>query len=63
MLDIRQYRGALLGLAAVDALGTSLELRLPGTFDPIDDMIDGGSFDLEPWQWPDDIHGAGGLNR
>src|SRR5512147_22292 len=32
-----RYRGALLGLAAGDALGTTLEFRPPGTFTPIDD--------------------------
>jgi len=30
------------GLAAGDALGATLEFRLPGTFDPITDMISGG---------------------
>ena len=36
MLD--RYRGALLGLATGDALGTTLEFSKPGSFDPIDDM-------------------------
>ena len=36
---IDRYHGALLGLAAGDALGTTLEFRSPGTFTPIDDMI------------------------
>jgi ADP-ribosyl-[dinitrogen reductase] hydrolase len=49
-----RYRGALLGLAAGDALGTTLEFSPPGTFDPIDDMIGRGVFDLEPGQWTDD---------
>ena len=30
-----RYRGALRGLAAGDALGTTLEFRPPGTFTPI----------------------------
>ena len=42
-----RYRGALLGLAAGDALGTTLEFRSPGRFAPIEDMIGGGPFDLE----------------
>jgi ADP-ribosylglycohydrolase len=49
-----RYRGALLGLAAGDALGTALEFRAPGTFTPIRDMIGGGHFGLEPGQWTDD---------
>jgi hypothetical protein len=39
-----KYRGALLGLAAGDALGTTLEFKPPGTFYPIADMIGGGPF-------------------
>jgi ADP-ribosyl-[dinitrogen reductase] hydrolase len=49
-----RYRGALLGLAAGDALGTTLEFKRPGTFAPIDDMVGGGPFDLQPGQWTDD---------
>jgi hypothetical protein len=37
-----RYRGALLGLAAGDALGTTLEFKPPGTFTPITDMAGGG---------------------
>src|SRR4051812_33897327 len=33
--------GALLGLAAGDAVGTTLEFERPGTFTPIDDMVGG----------------------
>jgi hypothetical protein len=33
-----RYRGALLGMAVGDALGTTLEFRAPGTFKPITDM-------------------------
>jgi ADP-ribosylglycohydrolase len=47
-------RGALLGLAAGDALGTTLEFAPPGTFDPIADMVGGGPFGLQPGQWTDD---------
>lgn len=49
-----RYRGALLGLATGDALGTTLEFRPPGTFTPIDDMIGGGPFRLSPGEWTDD---------
>ena len=41
-----RYRGALLGLAAGDALGTTLEFKPPGSFQPIDDMVGGGPFRL-----------------
>jgi ADP-ribosylglycohydrolase/polymorphic toxin system DSP-PTPase phosphatase-like protein len=49
-----RYRGALLGLAVGDALGTTLEFKAPGTFKPITDMIGGGPFALQPGQWTDD---------
>ena len=49
-----RFRGCLLGLATGDALGTTLEFEWPGSFNPIDDMIGGGPFDLEPGQWTDD---------
>jgi ADP-ribosylglycohydrolase len=49
-----RYRGALLGLAAGDALGTTLEFARPGSFEPITDMVGGGPFELEPGQWTDD---------
>jgi ADP-ribosyl-[dinitrogen reductase] hydrolase len=49
-----RYRGALLGLAVGDALGTTLEFKTPGTFEPITDLIGGGPFRLKPGQWTDD---------
>ena len=49
-----RFRGCLLGLAAGDALGTTLEFRSPGSFEPINDMVGGGPFGLEPGQWTDD---------
>ena len=49
-----RFRGCLLGLAAGDALGTTLEFKPPGTFEPIDDLVGGGPFGLEPGQWTDD---------
>jgi ADP-ribosyl-[dinitrogen reductase] hydrolase len=51
---IERYRGSLLGLAAGDALGTTLEFQAPGSFRPIDDIIGGGPFELKPGQWTDD---------
>ena len=49
-----RYRGALLGLAVGDALGTTLEFRSPGTFEPIDDLIGGGPFNLRAGEFTDD---------
>lgn len=49
-----RYRGCLLGLAVGDALGTTLEFKRPGTFEPIHDMIGGGPFRLNPGEWTDD---------
>ncbi len=49
-----RFRGCLLGLAAGDALGTTLEFRAPGSFDPIDDMVGGGPFGLRAGEWTDD---------
>lgn len=49
-----RFRGTLVGLAAGDALGTTLEFRQPGSFLPINDMVGGGPFSLEPGQWTDD---------
>ena len=51
---IDRYRGALLGLAAGDALGTTVEFSRPGTFTPVTDIVGGGPFELEPGQWTDD---------
>jgi ADP-ribosylglycohydrolase len=49
-----RFRGALIGLAAGDAVGTTLEFSAPGTFQPIADMMGGGPFDLRPGEWTDD---------
>ena len=54
MNTIDRYRGSLLGLAAGDALGTTLEFRPPGSFQPVSDMVGGGPFRLKPGQWTDD---------
>jgi ADP-ribosylglycohydrolase len=51
---IERYRGAMLGLAAGDALGTTLEFKSPGSFEPIDDIVGGGPFRLRPGEWTDD---------
>ena len=51
---LNRYRGSLLGLAAGDALGTTLEFMRPGTFAPIDDIVGGGPFKLPAGAWTDD---------
>lgn len=54
MTTLDRYRGCLLGLAAGDALGTTLEFKDPGEFEPLTDMVGGGPFDLKPGEWTDD---------
>ena len=49
-----RFRGCLVGLAAGDALGTTLEFQSSGSFEPIVDMVGGGPFGLDPGQWTDD---------
>ncbi len=51
---LSRFRGALLGLAAGDALGTTLEFTKPGTITPMTDMVGGGPFRLRPGEWTDD---------
>lgn len=51
---LARFRGCLLGLAAGDAVGTTLEFRSPGSFVPVDDMLGGGPFGLLPGLWTDD---------
>ena len=49
-----RYRGALLGLAAGDALGATLVGRKRGSFPAVTDMVGGGPFALRPGEWTDD---------
>ncbi|MEI7733526.1 MAG: ADP-ribosylglycohydrolase family protein [Verrucomicrobiota bacterium] len=49
-----RFRGALLGLATGDAMGTTLEFEPPDTFSPIRAMLGGGPFRLKPGEWTDD---------
>jgi len=51
---VDRARGALVGLAVGDAVGTTLEFKPQGSFEPITDMVGGGPFRLEPGQWTDD---------
>ena len=47
-----RFRGCLLGLAAGDALGTTLEFKTPGTFQKIDNIVGGGRSDWNPASGP-----------
>ena len=49
-----RYQGSLLGLAAGDALGTTVEFKPPGTFTPLRDIVGGGPFRLKKGEWTDD---------
>lgn len=46
--------GALVGLAVGDAIGTTVEFKQRGSFDPVTDMVGGGPFNLKPGEWTDD---------
>ncbi len=52
--NIDRFRGCLLGLAAGDAVGTTVEFRSRGSFELMTDMVGGGPFELEAGQWTDD---------
>ena len=49
-----RYLGCLLGLAVGDAVGTSVEFMVRGSFAPVTDMTGGGPFRLAAGQWTDD---------
>jgi ADP-ribosyl-[dinitrogen reductase] hydrolase len=49
-----RFRGALLGLACGDAVGTTVEFSPRGTFAPVTDMVGGGPFHLPVGAWTDD---------
>ena len=49
-----RYQGCMMGLAAGDALGTTVEFKPPDSFSPLTNIVGGGPFGLEPGQWTDD---------
>lgn len=51
---LNKFKGCLLGLACGDAVGTTVEFKMPGSFAPVTDMTGGGPFHLEVGQWTDD---------
>jgi ADP-ribosyl-[dinitrogen reductase] hydrolase len=54
LMDRERFRGALLGLAVGDAIGTTVEFSPPGSFEPVTDMVGGGPFKLPAGAWTDD---------
>ncbi|HNQ35379.1 MAG TPA: ADP-ribosylglycohydrolase family protein [bacterium] len=54
MTLLNRFRGCLLGLAVGDAVGTALEFKPRGTFQPIAGLAGGGPFNLRPGEWTDD---------
>lgn len=54
MSGLDRYRGALLGLACGDAVGTTAEFQPRGSFAPLTDMVGGGPFGLPAGKWTDD---------
>ena len=54
-----EARGMFIGLAVGDALGTTLEFVPRESVTPIDDIVGGGPFKLQPGQWTDDTSMAG----
>jgi ADP-ribosyl-[dinitrogen reductase] hydrolase len=53
-LSVDRYRGALVGLAAGDALGTTIEFSARDSRPLVTDIVGGGPFGLKPGEWTDD---------
>ncbi len=53
-MNEHKLQGALVGLVVGDAVGTTLEFKPPGSFEPIADMVGGGPFNLKAGEWTDD---------
>ena len=53
-VDPDRVRGAFLGLAVGDAVGTTVEFESPGSFAPLTDLVGGGPFRLPAGAWTDD---------
>ncbi|MFC1761190.1 ADP-ribosylglycohydrolase family protein [Planctomycetota bacterium] len=54
MTVLMRYQGCMIGLAAGDAVGTTVEFKAPGSFPPVTDMVGGGPFGVKPGEWTDD---------
>ena len=53
-LELDRSQGSLLGLAAGDAVGTTLEFKQRDTYEHLTDMVGGGPFSLPVGAWTDD---------
>jgi ADP-ribosyl-[dinitrogen reductase] hydrolase len=53
-MDKARFQGCLMGLAAGDAVGTTVEFSPRGSFPLVMDMVGGGPFNLKPGDWTDD---------
>jgi ADP-ribosyl-[dinitrogen reductase] hydrolase len=51
---VQRFAGSLVGLACGDAVGTAVEFRARGSFEPVVDMVGGGPFALDAGKWTDD---------
>ena len=51
---LNRAKGALVGLACGDAVGTTLEFKRRDSYAPLVDMVGGGPFRLNPGEWTDD---------
>ncbi|MBI5879787.1 MAG: ADP-ribosylglycohydrolase family protein [Chloroflexi bacterium] len=54
MTTLPRYLGSLLGMAAGDALGTTVEFKPLGSFKPLTTIVGGGPFGLPAGAWTDD---------
>jgi ADP-ribosyl-[dinitrogen reductase] hydrolase len=52
--DQNRFLGSFVGLAVGDAVGGPVEFSPRGTFEPIEDMSEGGYFSLKTGEWTDD---------
>lgn len=49
-----RFHGAIIGLAVGNCMGVALEVTDPGSFQPVNDMVGGGPFNLDLGMWTDD---------
>lgn len=49
-----KFQGTILGPAVGDSMGVPLKFTFPGSFQPVNDMIGGGPFNLDPSMMTDD---------
>ncbi len=57
LVEIERFnrnQGSLMGLAIGDALGAQVEFKVPGTFEHVSELKDGGTHHLEAGGWTDD---------